>query len=80
MSQQQPLILGRFLGGAANGTPAKPTPAETARYLDNYALEIILSVEVSALLTIAAMGSYRFDLLALGFRMHQFSKAGAAYW
>jgi len=38
-------------GGQRN---TKPAPGETARYLDNYALEIVLSVEVCAILTNAA--------------------------
>ena len=47
--------------------------------LDNYALEIVLSVEVRALLTNATMGSCRSDRLALGIRLHQVSKVGIAY-
>ena len=47
--------------------------------LDNYALEIVLSVEVSALLAIPVIGSWRFGRLALGIRLHQFSKVGIAY-
>ena len=35
---------------------------------------------VSALLAIAVIGSWRFDRLALGIRLHQFSKVGIAFY
>ena len=35
---------------------------------------------MSALLAIAVIGSWRFDRLALGFRLHQFSKVEVAYY
>ena len=73
------MAVGRFLGEAANGTPAKPAPAETARYLSILCVRNRIVSCVSALLAITMIGSWRFDRLALGFRLHQFSKVGIAY-
>ena len=67
-----------FQGRPTEHQPNRHQQKQPAIYLF-YALEIVLSVEVSALLAIAVIGSWRFGRLALGIRLHQVSKVEAAY-